>query len=115
MDKPTSEILSLIQNDLLSFLRRIWERGQAGDHIYTVWLLIFILSIFDRIIGQADRENVLGKVYLTKSLSISLWRNLVCILIQLGRVITAEQLCPQTTDDKTDNSEGSVGGQALWL
>lgn len=54
MNKPTSEILSLIQNDLLSFLRRIWERGQAGDHIYTIWLLIFILSI---LIGLLDRQT----------------------------------------------------------
>lgn len=58
---------------------------------------------------------MLGKVCLTKPLSMSLWRNLVWILIQLGRFITAEQLCPQTTDDKTDNLEGSVGGQALRL
>lgn len=63
MDKPTSEILSLIQNYLLSFLRRIWERGQAEDHIYTIWLLIFILSICDRIIGQADRKCVRQSVF----------------------------------------------------
>lgn len=52
---------------------------------------------------------------LTKSLKMSLWRNLVWFLTQLGRFITVEQLCPKLTDDKTDNNvEGSAEGQALW-
>lgn len=60
-----------------------------------IWLLISISSISDRITGQADRETVLGKVYLTKSLKMSLRRNLVWTLTQLERFIAAEHVCPQ--------------------
>lgn len=59
---------------------------------------------------------MLGKVYLTKSLEMSLRRNLVCTLTQLERFIAAEQVRPRRTEDQADNNlEGRLRARFMAL